>query len=51
MINCDKLIKMIQDLIEKNFYGIIELRFEAGSIVSLKKTETYAKKDLDMFIK
>ena len=46
-INCDRLFKMIQELIEKKFYGNIELRFEAGNIVSLKKTETYAKEDLE----
>lgn len=43
----DKLIDMIKDLINNKFYGIIELRFESGNIVSLKKTETYAKGDLE----
>ena len=51
MINCDRLIKMIQELIDKKFYGVIELRFETGNIVSLKKTETYAKGDLEKIMK
>jgi len=36
----DKLIQIIKDLIQKQFYGIIELQFEAGKIVLIRKSET-----------
>lgn len=35
----DKLIKLIKDLIYSHFWGIIELRFEDGKIVHIRKTE------------
>ena len=36
----EKLIKLIQALIEKKFYGSIEIKMEAGNIVIVKKTES-----------
>ncbi len=39
-INYDKLIKMIQELIESKFYGELLIKIEAGNVVILKKTES-----------
>lgn len=36
----EKILKLIKSLTEQNFYGTIELRFEEGKIVFVKKTET-----------
>jgi hypothetical protein len=36
----DKLITIIKELIDKRFYGKIEIAFEAGNIVNVKKTES-----------
>lgn len=35
----DKIISMIRDLIASKFFGIIELRFESGKLVHIRKTE------------
>jgi len=35
-----KLVDMIKELMEKNYYGKIEISFEAGKIVNIKKTES-----------
>jgi len=35
----DKLLKLIKELAERKFYGIIEVRFEDGIIVHIRKTE------------
>ena len=40
MINYDKLIKMIQELIEGKFFGELLIKFESGNVVILKKTES-----------
>lgn len=34
------LIKFIQDLIEKRFYGQLVIKFEAGEITHCQKTES-----------
>ena len=36
----NKLIDLIKDLIDKKFYGNIQVNFEAGNIVNIKKTES-----------
>jgi len=36
----DNLFKLIKELIEKKFYGSIEIKMEAGKIVIVKKTES-----------
>ena len=35
-----KLIELIKDLVDKKFYGSLEIRFEAGKIVVCKKEES-----------
>jgi hypothetical protein len=35
----EKLIKMIKDLMASKFWGLIEVKFEDGKIVHLRKTE------------
>lgn len=35
----DKIITILKELITSKFYGIIELRFEDGKIVHIRKTE------------
>ena len=41
MISYDKLIKILQELIQSKFYGSIEIKMEAGNIVILKKIESF----------
>ena len=36
----DKLVLMLKELTESNFYGSLELKWEAGKIVVVKKTES-----------
>jgi len=36
----DKLFDMIKKLIESKFYGTLEIHFESGKIVYLKKSQT-----------
>lgn len=36
----DKLITLIKHLIESHFYGKIEVSFENGKVVVIKKTES-----------
>jgi hypothetical protein len=36
----DKIIALIRDFIESKLYGSIEIKFEAGKIVNVKKTES-----------
>ena len=35
----DKLLKILKDLIASRFFGIVELRFEDGKVVNIRKTE------------
>ena len=35
----DKLLKLLRDLIERKFYGIIEVKIEAGNVVHIKLIE------------
>jgi len=35
----DKLLSLIKDLITYKFWGILELKFENGKIVLVRKTE------------
>jgi len=35
-----KLVDMIKELMEDKFYGKVELSFEAGKVVNIKKTES-----------
>jgi len=34
------LVKLIQDLVEKRFYGQLVIKFEGGKIVLCQKTES-----------
>ncbi len=36
----NKLVDLIKELIDKKFYGSIEIKMEAGNIVLVKKTES-----------
>ncbi len=36
----DTLIEMLKELMESKFYGSLELKWEAGNIVIVKKTES-----------
>jgi hypothetical protein len=36
----EKLFKFIKSLIDSKFYGTIEVKIEAGSIVFVRKVET-----------
>ncbi len=40
MISYDKLIKMLQELIQSKFYGELLIKLEAGNVVIMKKTES-----------
>jgi hypothetical protein len=40
MENLKKLIKILQDLIDINYYGKIEISFENGKIIYIRKNET-----------
>lgn len=35
----DKIVRLIKELIDRNFFGILELRFEDGKVVHIRKTE------------
>ena len=35
----DKLLKILKELIASRFFGIVELRFEDGRVVNIRKTE------------
>lgn len=35
-----KLIELIKSLMDNKFYGVLEIKFEAGKIVVCKKEET-----------
>jgi hypothetical protein len=35
-----KIVALIKEFIEKRLYGKIEISFESGKIVSIKKTES-----------
>ena len=35
-----KLVDMLKELMEDKFYGKVELSFEAGKVVNIKKTES-----------
>lgn len=36
----DELYKLLQRLVMERFFGIIEVKFEAGNITIVRKTET-----------
>jgi len=36
----DELFNLIKDLVKRRFYGALEIKFEAGRIVIVKKTES-----------
>ena len=36
----DKLIKLFKELMDKKFYGSVEVKLEAGNVVIIKKTES-----------
>jgi len=36
----DEIIILLKELIAKKFYGVIEIKLEAGHIVLIRKTET-----------
>jgi hypothetical protein len=35
------LIQLLHQLEQSRFYGVLEVKFEAGNVVLLKKTETF----------
>lgn len=35
-----KLMNLIKELVERKFYGGLEIKFEAGHIVNIRKTES-----------
>lgn len=35
-----KLVELFKQVIESKFYGTVEVKFEAGSIVLVRKSET-----------
>src|SRR5262245_55173089 len=39
--------ELLQQLVKQNFYGSVEFKFEAGSIVLLRKPETIKPKSID----
>jgi hypothetical protein len=41
------LALVLRDLEQQRFYGSLELKFEAGHVVLLRKTETIKVKDAD----
>jgi|WetSurMetagenome_2_1015567.scaffolds.fasta_scaffold33215_2 hypothetical protein len=36
----DKLVRLIKELIASQFFGKLEIQFESGKIVMIRKTET-----------
>ncbi|MGA1861998.1 hypothetical protein OWM07_03850 [Deferribacter thermophilus] len=36
----NELYKMLKDMFESGFYGSIEIKFEAGKVTIVKKTES-----------
>lgn len=36
----DKLVKLLSELMDHNFYGAVEIKFEAGNVVIIRKTES-----------
>lgn len=36
----EKLVKLLKDLMDKKFYGSVEIKFEAGNVVIIRKTES-----------
>ena len=42
----EKLTKMIQDLMDKKWFGAIEIKMESGKIVIIRKTETIKPENL-----
>ena len=36
----EKLVKLLKDLMDRKFYGAVEIKFEAGNIVIIRKTES-----------
>ncbi|WP_188020318.1 hypothetical protein [Deferribacter autotrophicus] len=36
----NELYKMLKELFESNFYGALEIKFEAGKVTIVKKTES-----------
>jgi hypothetical protein len=37
----NELIQLLRQLEQARFYGVLEVKFEAGNVVLLKKTETF----------
>jgi hypothetical protein len=35
----DNLIKLIKELIERKFYGSLEIKFENGKVIIVRRTE------------
>ena len=42
----NELIHLLRQLDQSRFYGSVELKFEAGRLVTLKRTETLKPADL-----
>ncbi|MGA1847641.1 hypothetical protein [Deferribacter abyssi] len=36
----NELYKMLKEMFENNFYGALEIKFEAGKVTIVKKTES-----------
>lgn len=37
----DTLLRMLQELAARQFFGIVEAKFERGRVTVIRKTETY----------
>ena len=42
----EKVVLFIKKLVKEKYYGILELRFEAGKIVHVRKSENFKPEDL-----
>ena len=36
----DKLVKLLKELMDKKWYGAVEIKFESGNVVIIRKTES-----------
>ncbi len=37
----DDLVKMLRELEERGFFGVVEVKFERGRVTVIRRTETY----------
>jgi ribosomal protein L1 len=36
----DKLVQLLKELMDRKFYGSVEIKFESGNVVIIRKTES-----------